>query len=238
MAPFVDETPISVLLEQVMNYTKRQMILLHGDLDDLETEIRDIEIIRLYDRAYRLGDINALTCIVNRFPINMILQGKNNGLPESTEEETKKSFKEIYAVIQSIVPDFQAMSEDEREIHDRKRNRRKNNILEENRRPGAAHYRKCFANENGKWRFYVRSFLSSIPDQHVMCLMKQYPDFDKNLFSLLPYQKIDWLCKHEDLHEKILIFLRTRSLSCVFSIEDIVDMENGKIEMTNDGPRY
>lgn len=93
MVPFVDDAPMSVMLEQSTRYTTRQLILLHGDITMLETEPRDIEIIKLYDKAFRLNDVNALTCIVNKYPINMILQGKNNGLPESTEEEGPIKFR-------------------------------------------------------------------------------------------------------------------------------------------------
>ena len=115
MAPYTDETPISVIPEQSTKYTPRQLILLHGDVETLKHQPTDYEITNLYDKAYRLNDVNALTCIVNRFPINLILQGKNNNLSESTKEETKRSFDEIYDLIKTINPDASMMNNAERQ---------------------------------------------------------------------------------------------------------------------------
>ena len=77
-----------------------------------------------------------------------------------------------------------------------------------------------------------------MPGQYVTNFMKSYPDFNKRLLGYVRHQQIDWLCKHDDFHQKLLIFLREHNFLRRFPIEDVIEMENGTIEVTDDGPRY
>lgn len=220
------DIPISVILEQTSRYTPSQMKLLYEDNIDLN-KYNANQIKILYRKAEGLHDETTLKIITDKYDMFSIFEDDLSGLPNVSVDDTEKSFEEIYEFIKSINPkcDMKLIN---------KRNKRIEKITKkkrEHRRYGSSIFRTCYKTNGNKVIFSMKSYLYKTTPANVYKIADMLECPTKVKASIFP-EIVDWILIQKDVKETIVIFLRKMPDRCPIPLEDVVDMENGKITLT------
>jgi hypothetical protein len=225
-----DDTPMDILLDQMELYTVKQMRILHGDREKDELKVSIQELTKLYDRALRNRDVNALTLLKDKYNLDDVFKSLNDGLPEITQEEEDAIFGKIFTIIHTVNP-----KDDRDKILAERQKRYKTDGTWRQRRYGSKKYRTCFSIEpDGTVLFHMGMYLNCLGRQDLLKIwMTGHPKGPKQKLDLIHIGVVGLInaIKEDDATPAILIkFIRERSCDPM-PMEDIVDMEDGKIKL-------
>lgn len=221
-----ENIPISVVLEQSQRYTRNQLRYLYEEVDFSNSSIRH-GIKLLYDRAEKLNDEFTMTQLSNKYDMFALFERDISGLPQVTKEDTDKAFSEIYQMIKKINP------YDDEYLIGRRRyelNRATKDKKGTKRLYGSKRLRSCFKETKDGVYFSIRTYLYKTRTETVRMVAKAL-DCPKEVHARTFPELIEWCLKQPLLEEEILAILRLYPDSIPIPLEDIVDMEKGKIKM-------
>ena len=96
---YKDETSYAVLLSQIENYSKQQLLILHAVPERLP---RNRDLLGLYRKAQAIGDENALNILVNKYDIQKLFY---SDIPDISSEEVEKTLESVDAFIRYVNSD-------------------------------------------------------------------------------------------------------------------------------------
>ena len=220
------DIPISVVLEQSQRYTKNQLRYLYEDVDTSKPAIRR-GIKTLYEKAERFNDEFTTTLLVNKYDMLAMFESDLSGLPQVTKEQTDKAFEDIYEMIKKINPyddDYLIKKREAAIARTYEDNTRKK------RRYGSTSFRTCFKETDKGVFFSIKSYLYKTRTETVRMLARAL-ECPKDVQSKIFPELIEWCLKQPFIEQEILSILRLSPDVPPIPLEDIVDMEKGKIKM-------
>ena len=219
------DIPISVVLEQSQRYTKNQLRYLYEDVDTSKPATRR-GIKALYEKAERFNDEFTTTLLVNKYDMLAMFESDLSGLPQVTKEQTDKAFEDIYEMIKKINPyddDYIITARDNYLTKIANSGVRK-------RRYGSTSFRTCFKETDKGVFFSIKSYLYKTRTETVRMLARAL-ECPKDIQSKIFPELIEWCLKQPFVEQELLSILRLSPDVPPIPLEDIVDMENGKIKM-------
>ena len=220
------DIPLSVVLEQSQRYTKNQLRYLYEDVDTSKPTIRH-SIKLLYDKAESLNDEFTMTLLCNKYDMFSIFENDLSGLPQVTKQQTDKAFKDIYNMIKNINPyddDYIIRKRDAEIAKHYENNKRKKRLY------GSHSFRTCFKETDKGVFFSMKSYLYKTRTENVRMLARAL-NCPKDIQASIFPELIDWCLKQPFVEQEILALLRLCPDRPSIPLEDIVDMEKGKIKM-------
>lgn len=220
------DIPISVVLEQSQRYTKNQLRYLYEDVDISKPSIRH-GIKLLYEKAENFKDEFTTTLLANKYDMFALFESDLSGLPQVTKEQTDKAFEDIYEMIKTVNPyddDYIIRKREAtiaRNYEDKKRRKRLY---------GSHSFRTCFKETDKGVFFSIKSYLYKTRTETVRMLARAL-ECPKDIQSKIFPELIEWCLKQPFIEQEILSILRLSPDVPPIPLEDIVDMENGKIKM-------
>ena len=216
--------PASVILEQSQNYTQRQMRFLYEDNIDLQPSVR-VAIKNLYAKAEKLEDNFTMSILESKYDLISIFERDISGLTQVSKESTEMAFKEIFQFIKKINP-----YDDETIINRRAYHITKCTKKPRNRVYGSISFRTCFKKTEDGVIFSIKSYLYKANHETLDMLLTSLICPKDVLTKVFP-EKIEWCLQQKRLEKELLMVLRMFPGPFPIPLEDIVDMENGKIKM-------
>lgn len=213
------DIPVTKVIELSKNYTSRQIELILKD--EVCNGVPPNEVITIYERATKLEDEFVLNLICTNYNLALFYQNAF-GLPESTLEEANAAFDEIYEFIHKI-----AKPQDIEKMKRRYRVRKNNNCT---RKYGGKTYAKCFTKSSNKVIFHIRTYLYRCDGETVRkiaTLLDCPSDIKHGLIPTL----IDWILKQPKVKSVTLAVLKTIPDKKPMPLEDVIEIEQGIIEM-------
>ena len=219
-----NEIPMSVVLEQSQRYTASQMKILYSEQTRTDRMFKD-SVRKLYEKADKCGDDVAINILCSKYDMIAVFEKDLSGLPQVTAEQTDKSFKEIYEMIKSINP-----YSDDVVIRKRRVALKKNYGKDRKRRYGSNVFCTCFKETDHGVYFSLRSYLYKTSTTNIKMIAKAL-DRPKEVLTYIVPDLINWCLKQPLVKEEVISFLRLYPDGRPIPLEDIVDMENGKIKV-------
>lgn len=219
----INEIPLAIVLEHSQKYTPAQMQILYGDVSRDDGRYK-LQIKNLYEKADKLNDNAAMEILSSRYDMTAIFENDISGLPQVTKEQTDKAFDEIYNEIKKINPYVDQYQINKRDMRIRK-------LYSDNKRRrmhGSTTFQSCFKIVDNKVYFSLRSYLYKTSTENVKMIARAM-ECPKEVLTYIVPDLIDWCLKQPFIKEEVISFLRLFPDNKPIPLEDIVDMENGKI---------
>lgn len=214
-----DTKKLQKIFEQLDVYTPTQLRILYCDGYDVDAHITSAR--SLYIKAMERKDYDTILLLHSKYDLTNVLRiDMTEELPD--KDYTKETFDSIYASIKEIDSNY-----DKRQILQRKRERARNGS---SRRYGGKHFRGCFSVTEDEIIFDTRKYLFETTSDNVKTLALAL-GLPKERLPDLYLEIIPWILEQHDYKLELLKILRNTKEGLPIPLEDIVDMEEGKILM-------
>jgi hypothetical protein len=232
--PYEDETSPAVLLEQAMLYTKRELVILHGNPEQYGYKVTPKVLLALYNKALDLNDTNALECLVNKYDMGDLF-GDRDYLPEVTPEQADAMFDRIYAAIKTVNP-ASTIGDDSPRCSDMPKDE-----IPVKRVYGGRKYHGCFQETENGVVFFLMPYLLLLPKKTLVAVLREaHPEYmvngvRLNVGCMYSDQIARILVREPDTTANLCKILRHEGhTKHSLPIEDLKDLEAGKFIVLRD----
>lgn len=221
------------LIEMMGTFTQDQIKIICCDPETEDFRCNADLIKQVYNKAYRNGDFDVISILCHKYPMTEIFRDPTDLrelLPVVSGEDVKKVFDYIYEMINTVSPN--AEIEKAKKKH---RNKYKPGIgYIEKRIRGGEEYHHCFKNKYSTHVFSMMSFLCTAVSRKDLIKIWRAAKGGTNggldIVHIATRSLAYSVATHKECYPGVFQYMR-HMIKKPFPIEDIIDMENGTIEI-------